>query len=120
MQVIEKEKFYENPKFYGYCPVKMGERVLIHPDHTIRICSSLLSSPYHIANYDDKKITWEEYQNETYRHKLNEYTPCTNQVKLYSDKYVPLCFSFRPDQDEPVWNTLIKEGRLQNGWLLKS
>jgi MoaA/NifB/PqqE/SkfB family radical SAM enzyme len=112
---ITREEFEKNKKFYGYCPVKMGERVLIHPNGVLRVCSALLSSIHHIANYNDKKITWEEYQNETVNHKMNEYIPCTNQINLYFDNYVPLCFSFKPDQDEIVWTILRQEK--SNGWL---
>jgi MoaA/NifB/PqqE/SkfB family radical SAM enzyme len=28
---VTKSEFARNPEFYGYCPVKMGERVMVHP-----------------------------------------------------------------------------------------
>jgi molybdenum cofactor biosynthesis enzyme MoaA len=34
---VTKTEFARNPEFYGYCPVKLGERVMVHPNGTIRI-----------------------------------------------------------------------------------
>jgi hypothetical protein len=101
---IKKEEFERDPEYYGYCPVKLGERVMVHPNSIIRICSNLICSPFHIANYYDNKIVWDRTgTNEMLDHKLNECTPCTNRSKnkSYGD-YVPLCFSFKPKQDEII------------------
>ena len=107
---ITQKQFDSNPKYYGYCPAKLGERLLVHPDGQIRICSGLISSKYCVAKYYDKKIVWEEgYTNELTDHKLNESTPCTNQSKsMDCDGYCPLCFSFKPYQKEYVWENEIK------------
>lgn len=107
--IINEKEFSKNPKYYGYCPVKLGERVLIHPDGIIRVCSSLLSTPYGIARYNEKEIKWEEISNEMCNHKVNEFTPCTNQTALYKNGIVPLCFSFKPKQDEIVWKKLKRD-----------
>lgn len=108
---VEKDKFDQRPQYYGYCPAKLGERVLVHPDGQIRICSGLISSKYCVAKYFDKKIVWEEgYTNELCDHKLNENTPCTNQSKgmKCGENLVPLCFSFKPYQKEYVWKNALK------------
>lgn len=104
---ITREEFKKNPKYYGYCPVKLGERVMIHPNGIIRICSNLICSPYHIAEYNDKRIFWNNsYSNEILDHKVKIFTPCTNRGKYKFKNYVPLCFSFKPNQDEFIWKNL--------------
>ena len=103
---VHKEEFKRHPQYYGYCPIKLGERVLIHPNGMIRICSGLLSSHFRIATWTyDKKIIWEDSgTNELRDHKINKYTPCTNQSKgMDTGDYVPLCFSFKPNQNEIIW-----------------
>ncbi len=113
---VTKEQFNARPKYYGYCPAKLGERLLVHPDGQIRICSGLISSKYCVAKYDDKKITWEEgYTNELNDHDLNNPTPCTNQSKgMQCGDYCPLCFSFKPYQKEVVWQKALNWEK-QNG-----
>lgn len=103
IHIVSREEFDKYPKYYGYCPCKLGERALIHPDGIIRVCSSLLSTPYGVAHYNDREICWNEYNNELTEHKMDKYTPCTNQVALYSDGFCPVCFSVKPYQNEPVW-----------------
>lgn len=99
-------EFEVKPAYYGYCPVKLGERALIHPDGTIRICSLLIGTPYGVAKFYDNKIVWDEsLTNETRDHDFNANTPCTNQNK--SDGFntlVPLCVSFKPQQKEYIWD----------------
>lgn len=104
--IISRKEFESNPKYYGYCPAKLGERVLVHPNGIIRICSSLLCTPYCVAKYDHESIRWETVTNELYRHDIGVYTPCTNQRALYAEDFVPVCFSLKPKQKEPVWTTL--------------
>lgn len=104
---ITKEEFYKNPCYYGFCPAKLGERVLVHPDGIIRICSGLLGTAYGIADYYNGKICWNNRKtNELIDHKLEACTWCTNRGKKSYGKYVPLCFSFKPRQDEFVYNML--------------
>ncbi len=105
---ITKEEFDKNPEYYGYCPVKLGERVMIHPNGSIRICSNLICSPYKIAQYYDKKIEWNNsLTNEILDHNLNRFTPCTNRGKINYGNFVPLCFSFKPNQEELIWKNLM-------------
>lgn len=102
---VTREEFDQNPEYYGYCPAKMGERVLIHPNGIIRICSLMIGTPYGVGRFYEDKIVWDESStNELRDHKLNECTPCTNQSKRKNfGDFVPLCVSFKPKQDEIIW-----------------
>jgi MoaA/NifB/PqqE/SkfB family radical SAM enzyme len=106
---ITQEEFGRDPKYYGYCPAKMGERVLVHPDGIIRICSLMIGTPYGVARFYDKKIVWDySMTNELRDHDLETPTPCTNQNKnRRSGSLVPLCVSFKPRQDEFIWREKI-------------
>lgn len=102
---VSRSEFQRNPEFYGYCPVKLGERVMIHSDGVIRICSNLICSSFGVGRFEESMIRWDRSPaNETLHHTMNEYTPCTNRSKnkKWGD-YVPLCFSFKPNQEEFVW-----------------
>jgi len=116
---VTQEEFDKNPGYYGYCPVKMGERVLIHPNGQIQICALMIGTPYRVANFgvdSEKKIRirWDNINDEIVKGNfdLNNPTPCTNQKKEIGD-LVPLCISFKPNQDEFVWE------RLNQKWVLK-
>jgi MoaA/NifB/PqqE/SkfB family radical SAM enzyme len=106
---VTKQEFNRNKKYYGYCPVKLGERILVHPNGALRICSGLISSQYCVARYHNNKIEWENSGlNEISDHKLKEYTPCTNQSKkMKCGKMLPLCFSFKANQKEIVWKNKL-------------
>ena len=65
----------------------------------------MIGTPYGIARFYNRKIVWDEsLTNETRDHKLDEYTPCTNQSKskCFGD-FIPLCVSFKPKQNEFIW-----------------
>lgn len=102
---VTREEFEKESEYYGYCSIKMGERVLVHPNGIIRICSLLIGTPYGIARYYDNKIVWDESTtNELRDHDLNVPTPCTNQCKSkHFGNFVPLCVSFKPRQNELIW-----------------
>lgn len=105
---VRKEEFERNPEYYGYCPVKMGERVMVHSDGVIRICSNLICSSFGSGRWEGSSIVWNRTtSNETLHHDMGTFTPCTNRSKnrSYGD-YVPLCFSFKPNQKEPIWQDL--------------
>lgn len=112
---VNREEFEKKREYYGFCPVKLGERVLVHPNGIIRICSSMLSTPYGVADFYDNKIVWNRRRtNELRDHNLDEYTPCTNQNKKYSNgKLAPLCFSFKEKQDEYIWREKLKWERMR-------
>lgn len=107
---VTQDEFGGNPEYYGYCPAKMGERVLIHPNGIIRVCSLLICTPYGIAKFYENKIIWDDGPtNELRDHKFDQNTPCTNQNK--SKKFgnlVPLCVSFKPKQEEFVWKKKLE------------
>lgn len=103
---VTKAEFARAPDYYGYCPVKLGERVMVHPNGTIRICSNLICTAFGVATWGDGRIGWERsHANELAGHDLDRMTPCTNRSrhKKYGD-LVPVCFSFKPGQEEFVWN----------------
>jgi len=108
--VINKEEYQTNKKYYSYCSVKQFDRILAFPNRMLRICSLMIGTPYCIGYYDDKNIYWNDTPtNELNNHNLNYDTICTNQGKgkLFKDK-VPLCVSFKPNQNEPIWRNKLK------------
>jgi len=107
---ITREEFDKNPEYYGYCPAKLGERVLIHPNGIIRICSLMIGTPYGIAKFYEDKIVWDDGPtNELRDHKLDQNTPCTNQSKSKAfENLVPLCVSFKPRQNEFIWQEKLR------------
>lgn len=127
---VSQEEFDRNPRYYGYCPVKMGERVMVHTDGVIRICSNLICSSFGTARFEDDRIVWNRSQsNELLHHDLNRATPCTNRSRNRSYRgLVPLCFSFKPNQEEHVWQSLdwderrtvplVPDSRVSSGYQL--
>lgn len=99
---ITKKEFDRNPEYYGFCPVKQGERVLVHPNGLIQICALRIGTPHAVAQFNEHGIMWQKERNELNKFKLDEHTPCTNQHRDFG-KFVPLCISFKPKQDEIVW-----------------
>jgi len=101
---ITDQEHSSNPKYYGYCSVRMGERILIHPDGIIRCCALLIGTPYGIGRYDETSIVWDTSRtNELYGRDLDLWTPCPIQ-RLDDNSIVPLCISFKPGQGEYVWS----------------
>lgn len=103
--ITTKEEFNRNPEYYGYCSVKQFDRILAFPNGMLRVCSLMIGSPYCVGYYDTERIYWNNTPtNEVLGHDMTNYTPCTNQNKgNHFGEYVPLCVSFKPQQDEPVW-----------------
>lgn len=102
------ERFNDNSSYYGYCSAKLGERVLVHPDGIIRICSLLIGTPYGVAKYYNRRIVWDDSPtNELNDQDLSSKTPCTHQNKHNRmSPFVPLCVSFKPNQDEFIWQKI--------------
>lgn len=110
---MTKAEFERDPAYYGYCPVKLGERVMVHSDGVIRICSNLICTSFGAGRFEGDQILWNATaSNETLKHDLSSPTPCTNRSKnmSYGD-FVPLCFSFKPNQVEPSWRALDWDAR---------
>ncbi len=99
---ISEDEFEKNPDYYGFCPVKDGERVLVHPNGLIQICALRIGTPYAIAKFDKHRILWEEDMNELNVFNLHKPTSCTNQHRDFGS-FVPPCISFKPKQDEIIW-----------------
>lgn len=99
---ITKEEFKRNPNYYGFCPVKDGERVLIHSNGLIQICALRIGTPYAVARFDKYGIVWKENMSELNNLDLYKPTSCTNQHRDFGN-FVPLCISFKPKQDEIIW-----------------
>ena len=108
---VTQQRFQASPQYYGYCSAKLGERALVHPDGIIRVCSLMIGTPYGVAKYYDNKIVWDEgYTNELGDQEMEAYTPCTHQSKCRDwSPFNPLCVSFKPNQEEFVWNLLAWE-----------
>jgi len=105
---ITKDEFEQCPKYYGYCSAKSGERVLVHPNGIIRVCALLIGTPYGVARFYNNRIVWDNSTtNELCWHQSTKYTPCNNQQKNFGD-LVPLCISFKANQDEFVWQEKLK------------
>lgn len=114
MRFVEKKIYSQNIDKFSYCPLQLAERALIMPDGTIKVCAFTIGTPYHIADYDEAKIT-------VYTGKYSEYSMCKNHNSIKSsdsnclfqtvdsNNFVPLCMSFKPHQKEIVWNELISE-----------
>ncbi len=101
-QFITKEEFAKNPTYYSFCPVKLGERVLVHSNGLIQICALRIGTSFAVARFNGYGITWNRDTNELDSLKLNEFRPCTNQERKLGD-LIPLCISFKPKQKEIVW-----------------
>lgn len=114
MRFVEKNIYNENIELFSYCPLQLGERALIMPDGTIKVCAFTIGTPYHIANYNKSTL-------DLYTGDYSEFSLCKNHnnsnkgesnclfQKIESDCYLPLCMSFKPHQKEIVWNNLIIE-----------
>lgn len=102
---IASSEYEANPDMYNYCPVKMGERILVHPDGQIRICALCIGSPYHIASYTRDTISFgaPASSNEISLDRIKR-KPCMSQIKDF-DGLTPLCISYKPFQLEHVWVT---------------
>ncbi len=103
--------FESNPKYYGYCPVKIGERIEVHPNRLIQICALLKGASICIARFERRNnhinISWEKQNNELamFGFDVEKEHPCAIMRKNFKN-WVPLCISFKPRQDEIIWNKL--------------
>lgn len=108
-----KDNFLRNPEYYGYCTCKTKSALLVHPNGMLRICPLLIGTPYGIGKYYDNKIEWDNSPtNELCGIEMNNNTPCATQYKHNKfGKYVPVCCSFKPKQDEKIWKELDWESK---------
>lgn len=104
MRYIESKLFTEE---HDYCPLKMGERVLIMPDGQLKICAFNIGTPVCFARFNNNNIEYESIYNEYEKIKKCNVT-CCNQVP--PDGFQALCMSYKPNQNEAVWHALGRRG----------
>lgn len=114
MRFVDARQYESNKNWFSYCPLKLAERALIMPDGTIKVCAFTIGTSCCLAKYDSHSIQMNHSED-------SEYYMITNNVKAgmhgahclfqkYSnDSIVPLCMSFKPNQDEIVWNDTVGE-----------
>lgn len=109
---VTEPEFRQEPKRYGFCPVKLAERIEVHPNGQIHSCALNNGTPVSVAAFSREdngpvKIVWSSTRNE-----LREYPfdatidhPCAVMSAEFGE-LVPLCISFKPDQEEFIWKTV--------------
>jgi len=108
MRYVNDEIFNFNKAYYGFCPVKLGERVEVHPNGIIQVCALMKGTDVSIANYElgdgGINISWNSTKNEISTNSIvcKEDSPCS-VIKNTPSGFAPLCISFKPNQDEFVW-----------------
>jgi len=102
---VTRKEFKESQEYYGYCPVKFGERVLVHSNGLIQICALRIGTPWAVARFDAQGIFWKYERNELEGFDFQKPTPCTNQKRNFGE-VIPLCISFKPKQNEIIWQKL--------------
>lgn len=93
--------YEQSPEVFDYCPTKMGERMLVHPNGDIRICALCIGTPIRVAKWCDGHVFTETstYELADAHHQRR---PCMRQTRDFGD-LSPLCISFKEGQQEPVW-----------------
>lgn len=94
---------------HNYCPLRMGERVLIMPDGQLKICAFNIGTPYCFARFNCDSIEYELVNNE-YERVDKQKMGCSCQVS--PNGLSALCMSYKPNQNEAVWNVLKKGGAI--------
>lgn len=114
MRFVLEDEYLNNNDNYNYCPLRMGERALIMPDGTIKVCAFTIGTPYHLAEYSGEKIElytgpYSEYQllEESRLNKHSKYECLFQHIDTPDVK--PLCMSYKPKQNEIVWNDIRME-----------
>ncbi len=98
---VATEQYLHDPERYEYCPTRMGERILVHPDGTLRICALCIGTPLKIATYDQERVQFCGWQSEV-SNERRQRRPCMGQVRDFNG-LTPLCISYKPFQNEYVW-----------------
>lgn len=100
MRYIENEYFTSD---YDYCPLRMGERVLIMPNGQLKVCAFNIGNPYCIARFYSDTIQYETSFNEINCLEKCDYGCC---IQTAPEGLRALCMSYKPNQWEVVWNIL--------------
>jgi len=109
MRFAERESVLKNREAFYYCPVSAGERALIMPDGQIKICAFTIGTERCVARYTNESIAYELFDNEIFDHDCPSDCVCHHQTA--PDGLTALCMSFKPHQNEFVWNALQEEKR---------
>lgn len=109
---ISAEEFARDPRRYGFCPVKLAERIEVHPNGQIHSCALHNGTPVSMATFarendDTVNIRWSSVRNELTEYPFDQESdhPCVVMQTDFGDR-VPLCISFKPDQEEFIWKTV--------------
>ncbi len=104
-------EFDEKPRYYGYCSVKLADRLDVHPKGQIHTCALHTGTPVSVAVFEERgeriRIGWAEHNNELEQHQFRdgEDHHCAI-IKPFPDSLRPLCISLKPGQDEFVWKRM--------------
>ena len=99
---VPKEEYFSNPEMYRYCPTRMGERVLIHPNGHIRVCALCIGTETTIANFDANGVKFNDSTTSEIGPDRLGRGNCLSQVADFGE-YMPLCISYKENQKEYVW-----------------
>lgn len=107
-------EFDGNPRYHGYCSVKLADRLDVHPNGQMHTCALHSGTPVSVAAFEERgeriRITWADHNNELseYPFRDGEDHPCVI-MKGFPDSLRPLCISLKPDQNEFIWNRMHME-----------
>src|SRR3982751_6680391 len=101
---VPVEHYQLMPEAFDYCPSRLGERMLVHPNGDIRICALCIGTPLRVAQWSHDHIAMEEESPELSKERLRR-QPCMSQTRDFGG-LVPLCISFKEGQQEHVWKTM--------------
>ncbi len=113
MRFVNRNLIMENKDKYYYCPLDMAERALIMPDGQIKVCAFTIGTNECVARYNTEDIYLEKHCNEMNKiDTLEDNRVCYNQVIENGDN-IPLCMSYKPYQNEMVWEDINKQKKLK-------
>ena len=102
-------EFEREPARYGFCPVKLAERIEVHTNGQIHSCALNNGTPVSMAKFSRDEggpvmIRWSPSRNELAEYAFDPTSdhPCAVMQADFHDR-VPLCISFKPDQEEYIW-----------------
>lgn len=85
---------------YDYCPLKMGERLLIMPDGQLKVCAFNIGTPFCVARFNNESIEYELQYNEIEKLRKSRFICCNQSAP---EGLQALCMSYKPNQNEAVW-----------------
>jgi hypothetical protein len=111
MRFVTTGDFRLQSRRYGYCSVKLADRLDVHPNGQMHICALHSGTPVSVAMFETKgeelRIKWTASGNELFAYPFHdgENRGCP-LMRGFPDKLQPLCISFKPGQDEFVWKRM--------------